>query len=371
MKKRRDWSVAIAALVLAMALGALLWYSRMGPGARALATPVLAATDEGVWAVRGRGKPELIYRWQSDRHMLQYPAQWMWGEVTLVDDDELMTADEDGVYEAADWGADIDWSLGTQAFTQGYNDWYLLAPEEPEYGPLEGAEGEVPYRAVKRLRWYDGNGDRGRKPYRIPADATAVLGDGRYRFSAVYLSDSKLAVVQSRQIYNPSEFRVESYILRTIDAPRGAEIYTLGIAWKGWAVLWHTAPDTVTRRFLLTKAPEEEEKTDRWLADYWTQFQHPGLARPHLLDVSGKERMLAYLDETGRLCIYREREGMADTTVLDESPGLTSLEGAAFSGCSLVLPMSDGGARVYQHYQIYTTRYRDRWRRVDLPGNGF
>lgn len=104
MKKRRDWSVAIAALVLVSAIVALLWYSRMGPGARALATPVLAATDEGVWAVRGRGEPELIYRWQSDRHILQYPAQWMWGEVTLVDDDELMTADEDGVYEAADWG---------------------------------------------------------------------------------------------------------------------------------------------------------------------------------------------------------------------------------------------------------------------------
>ena len=61
---------------------------------------------------------------------------------------------------------------------------------------------------------------------------------------------------------------------------------------------------------------------------------------------------------------------MADTTVLDESPELTSLEGAAFSGCSLVLPMPDGGARVYQHYQIYTTRYRDRWHRVDLPGSG-
>ena len=172
MKKRHNWSVAIAALILVAAAATVLWYSRVGPGARALATPVLAATDEGVWVVRGRGEPELLYRWQSDRHMLQYPAQWMWGEVTLIDDDALMTADGDGVYAVADWGVDVDWSLGVQALTQSYNDWYLLTPEEPEYGPLEGAEGEVPYRAVKRLRWYDGNGDRWRKSYLVPTDTT-------------------------------------------------------------------------------------------------------------------------------------------------------------------------------------------------------
>ena len=68
------------------------------------------------------------------------------------------------------------------------------------------------------------------KSYLVPTDTTAVLGDGRYRFSAVYLSDSKLAVVRSRQIYNPSECFVERFVLHTIDAPRDAEIYTLGVA---------------------------------------------------------------------------------------------------------------------------------------------